>query len=131
MKKRIVFLFALTVACVRCPDAPKPLPVDAGSDVWRDLDANSDAFEVGDSSDDAFDAPEAMDGAKRSACVRACAVLTALKCPEAEAPPGGDPCSVVCQRTEDAKKISLKPLCVADAKTVEAVRACGTVRCKR
>ena len=126
MKKRIVFLFALTVACVRCPDSPKPLPVDAGTDVWRDLDANADAIEIVDATD-----AEAMDGAKRSACARACAVLTALKCPEAEAPPGGDPCSVVCQRTEDAKKISLKPLCVADAKTVEAVRACGTVRCKR
>jgi len=64
-------------------------------------------------------------------CMRACATLKKLGCPEAETPDGGDTCVALCQRAQDTKKFDMRPQCVSDAGSVEQLRACGTVRCKK
>lgn len=99
-------LFALT-ALPGCP--PTPLsPVDA-----------SDASDFDAGFDDAM-----------SPCARACKVLTALSCPEALTLDGGKSCTALCSDSESSG-FSLKPSCVALAKDVSGVRACGTVRCQK
>lgn len=62
-------------------------------------------------------------------CVKVCTNLARLHCPEAVTPDGGKPCVEVCQHSE-AIGLTLKPSCVAAAKTLDELRACGTVRCK-
>lgn len=73
--------------------------------------------------------PDASD-AGGSICAAACARLDALGCPEAH-PPVGDSCVNVCNHTETTKVFDLKPACIANAQTVDAVHACGTVVCAR
>jgi hypothetical protein len=116
--KKYVWLVMMS-ACVRCPDAPKTEVGDASVDA--SVDAGADASNG-----------ETVDGAKRlTACDHACANLEKFHCPESLTPTNGDTCTVVCQRAEATGKLSLKPACVADAGTVEAIRACGTVRCQK
>lgn len=62
-------------------------------------------------------------------CVRACAKLKELTCPEAEQPKGGKTCYAVCRDAEASGKYTMKPACVALATTIDSVRACKTVRC--
>lgn len=63
-------------------------------------------------------------------CAYACANLQRRRCPDGSARSGEDSCYVVCRRAEQTGKIDLKPGCVADAGTVEAIRACGTYECR-
>lgn len=77
--------------------------------------------------DGGVDAPE-PEGVER-ACGNACAQLAQLGCPEANPNPGGEGCYAVCAKAEATKKFTLKPACLTAAKTIAAVRACGTVRC--
>lgn len=74
------------------------------------------------------DAPAEPDGVER-ACGNACAQLAQLGCPEANPNPGGEGCYTVCAKAEASRKFTLKPGCLSAAKTIAAVRACGTVRC--
>lgn len=64
-------------------------------------------------------------------CARACANLKSLGCPESETPTGGDSCVDLCQKAQKSGKFDMKPQCVLDAGSVEQLRACGTVRCKK
>lgn len=64
-------------------------------------------------------------------CVKACVTLHTLGCPEAEKPAGGKTCYAICRDAEKSVGFSLKPACVAQAKSVTEVRACKTVRCQK
>jgi hypothetical protein len=59
-------------------------------------------------------------------CALACANLRTLGCPE------GDPatCGGVCSHAQQGA-FDMKPSCLAGAKTVDAVRQCGSVSCKK
>jgi hypothetical protein len=72
-----------------------------------------------------------------SACASACARMKRLHCPGWEGSPGkdgrfgtpdDDSCTVVCKNTEraavDAPGISLKPACIARAKTCDSALDC-------
>ena len=58
-------------------------------------------------------------------CGRACDVLRAFECPEAQTTPGGGTCERVCKANRELLSIS----CVGAAKTVDEVRGCH-VRCR-
>lgn len=75
------------------------------------------------------DAPPVEPEGLERACGNACAQLAQLGCPEANPNPGGESCYTICAKAETSRKFTLKPACLAAAKTVPAVRACGTVRC--
>ena len=62
-------------------------------------------------------------------CTAACVRLRALRCPEGQPEPGGKTCTRLCVDAERSRKFALKPGCVSVAMTVDAVRACGSVRC--
>jgi len=129
MRKFIYSLIAIAVllgGCPQCPHVPEPtLEGGVHSDVWKDSpeDAPESAIEV-------TDAP--IEGKPlNKTCVAACAILASLKCPEAETPDGGDTCLDICTKAEASGRFSLKPECVAKAKDLAGVKACGSVRCKR
>lgn len=67
--------------------------------------------------------------AAASPCGRACVRLRELGCPEGAPSATGVSCYRVCVHASQLK--SLRPSCVASASSVDAVRACGTVRCSR
>ncbi len=67
--------------------------------------------------------------AAASPCGRACVRLRDLGCPEGAPSASGVSCYRVCVHASQLK--SLRPSCVASASSVDAVRACGTVRCSR
>lgn len=69
------------------------------------------------------------EGAPRSACLRACANLSMLGCPESRKVSGGDSCTTTCEHLVSSGFSSLDPECIAGAKTVDAVRECN-VRCR-
>ncbi len=104
-------MMLVSVLLAACPSAPvNPVP---------DADASS-----------ADARPSDLDGASVDDCTRACARLSTLGCPEALTPDGGLGCYAICAKAEATGKFSLNPHCVADAASKDAVRSCGTVRCK-
>jgi hypothetical protein len=108
----------LVVAIHALGGCPAPAPV------VPTVDATDAASDSGD------DAAVVLDAAGTQ-CMRACATLKKLGCPEAETPDGGDTCVTLCQRAQDTRKFDMRPQCVSDAGSVEQLRACGTVRCKK
>ena len=104
--------------CPRTPETPDA-STDAGAPI---ADAEPGQHEP-------FDAPGST--YRVPACAAACANLKRQGCPEAERQPGEDTCYVVCRKAQETGKIDFKPQCIADAKSIEAVKACGTYRCKR
>ena len=103
-------MFQIVLGCMMAchsPETPHPLERDAS----RHHDQSIDAGGAG-------------------GCTEACDTLAYLNCPEAEQRDGGDTCRSVCM-TAELGKFGLKPACVAAAKSVTEVRACGTVRCRR
>lgn len=74
------------------------------------------------------DASVHVDGG--DACYAACVTLVNLGCPEGN-PSSGASCIDVCVHTEQTGVFELKPSCIASARTVDGVKACGTVRCDR
>jgi hypothetical protein len=56
----------------------------------------------------------------------ACANLAAVGCPEGSR----DNCAEVMQQAQEAHLTDLHPTCLAAAKTQDAARACGSVRCR-
>jgi hypothetical protein len=61
----------------------------------------------------------------QAGCTEACANLVVLGCSE-----GTDPtCATTCQEAQDSGKLDLRPACLAAAKSVGEVLACGTVVC--
>lgn len=75
-----------------------------------------------------FTVVETTDGF--SFCRDACKRLSELGCPEALTPDGGRSCYQLCTDIESNGKFALRPGCVSAARTVDQVRACGTVRCR-
>lgn len=111
MRSLLLLCAALTAACYD-PKDPKVPPVDPGYP-----DEVVTVY------------PEDSAEAAASPCGRACAQLRELGCPEGAASTTGVSCYRVCVHASQLK--SLRPSCVAGAKSVDAVRACGTVRCAR
>lgn len=115
MKKPIFHVACITLFLMGCPPVP-PQPPVPDADAALDVDADNGLDE---------------DGAPRNVpCTQACVKLAFLGCPEATKPDGGKTCYRLCADAEASGKFSLKPACVAAAKDVDGVRACGTVRCK-
>ena len=54
-----------------------------------------------------------------------------LRCPEADDADGGDSCEVACRHAQEGGLTDLRPRCLAAAKTVDELRACGSVKCRR
>ncbi len=71
--------------------------------------------------------PEGSPAALSSPCGRACKAFTRLGCPEAKPSASGVSCYQVCLR--GARLRSIPVACWAAAPTVDALRACGGVRC--
>jgi hypothetical protein len=63
-------------------------------------------------------------------CAEACANLERLGCPEGR-PASGANCVDVCDHAESTGVFSMRMACVASARSVGEVRACGTVRCSQ
>lgn len=64
-----------------------------------------------------------------SPCARACKNLSTLGCPESVKPPAGKTCVETCK---DISAISsFNPACVERAKTVDEVRKCPQLSCKK
>ena len=59
------------------------------------------------------------------ACDAACAVMAQHSCPEAQPSPGGVACALWCAEYHNAGYMRPWSVCVAAAKDVQAVRACG------
>ena len=80
---------------------------------------------------------DAASGYSSPDCAAACANLARVRdatrpngCPEAKTVPGEDSCYVVCRRAAATNgRIDFKPRCIAAAKTIATLRACGTYRC--
>lgn len=107
----------LVMCCARTAEAPGPLPVHEppGAIVpWAPDDAG---LEGGNA-----------ESGVRSACAKACATFAKLGCPEARATDHGVSCVAVCVRGDALRKAPAS--CWAGAVTVEALRACGGVRCE-
>ena len=101
-----------------CPHrSPLTPPNDADAGWGEDIDPSQD--------------PDALVDAGREIGVAACTRLAKLGCPEAERVAGRDSCVVVFRKAQAEQLTDLKPACVAASKTVDAVRACGTVRCSK
>jgi len=64
-----------------------------------------------------------------AACSAMCATLRKIPCPEGRAD-AGTACEDSCMKVQANHSGDLKPLCVADAGSAEAVRACGTMTCQ-
>ena len=62
-------------------------------------------------------------------CRLACESLAKLGCPESATPPGGRSCGSVCAAALE-QGIDLPTICIANASTVDQVRACGMIKCK-
>lgn len=101
------------VMCLSCTPAVAPQPL--GDDA---------------SADGGADAQDALFDASQSVCEKYCANLEAKGCKEAFASDGGAPCVPLCEKTRLEKKFDMKWACVSVAGSVDAIRACGTVRCK-
>jgi hypothetical protein len=107
----------LAFTCVGCPKPNPPVPPP---------DVTTTDADISDGADPE-DPP--LDAAAFPDCVRACAKLKSLGCPEAAKPDGGKTCYKVCADAESTGKFSLNPKCVASQADVSGVRSCATVRC--
>ena len=76
---------------------------------------------------DADQSPEAL--SLKSPCARACANLAKLGCPESFKLPAGKTCVETCK--DIAAMSSFNPACVERAKTVDEVRKCPQLSCKK
>lgn len=102
---------ALLLGCPPSPINPPP-------------DANDGASPVPPTTPDAGPVLFA-DSGPPTACTLACVNLNKLGCPE-----GLDPnCVNVCNHAQGQGVTNLKPDCLANATTVAAAKACGTVTC--
>lgn len=109
---KIFYALLATLIVMGCPiPEPKPPVVNP--------DASQDASE------------DAMDSSLRyPVCAKACEKLAILGCPEAMPMDAGKSCYLLCADATESKKFDLKPACIADSKSIDDVKACGTVRCK-
>lgn len=71
--------------------------------------------------------PEGSPAALESPCGKACQTFERLHCPEAKPSDNGVSCYRVCVKA--ARLRSIPAACWAAAPTVEALKACGGVRC--
>lgn len=110
----LVVAFTVGVGCLN-PPAPGPPPPPSPPNPT-------------DPSDD--EDPDALLDAGAPVCLTACVRLRRLGCPEGS-PRGGDGCVGTCLNSIAKQTVDLKPACIASAKTVTAIRACGTVDCVR
>lgn len=76
---------------------------------------------------EADQSPEAL--GVTSPCARACRNMSMLGCPESAKLPGGKTCVETCKDISTISSFS--PQCVESAKTVDAVRKCPQVSCKK
>lgn len=107
MRTMMRFLAAMLaiVSIAACYDATKPLPP------YQPIGPGPGPVELAD------------------ACVRACANLAALGCPEGSGSLGGEPCSVTCQRASELRPLPVA--CWAAATSTAEAKACGSLRCIR
>ena len=111
------------------PPQPAPRPDDETTVIVTLPDGGSIVLEG-----EPFDA---VGGYSSPDCAAACANLARVRdaahpngCPEAKAAAGEDSCYVVCRRAAATNgRIDFKPRCIAAAKTIATLRACGTYRC--
>lgn len=117
--KLFVLAFFLSMTGATCNNEQPPREVvvvcteggDAGAPEPFDVDTSA----------------EAMGGV--TPCARACRNLATLGCPEAWKLPGGRTCVENCKAMLPVSPYD--PECVAAAKTVDAVRKCPALTCKR
>lgn len=119
---RVALLGALLFACSPSPPPNPPVPYAPGEDGGYPITTEPDSADNED--------PEPGKG-KFPACSKACAKLKELGCPEGERKKGEKTCYALCRDAEDSGKYTLKPQCVADASSVDSVRACKTVKCAK
>ncbi len=62
-------------------------------------------------------------------CLAMCGALREHQCPEGSPPAGQDTCEALCSTLRAEGHHPMPAWCVAGASTVEAIRACGYVRC--
>ncbi len=74
------------------------------------------------------DAGVLYDAPRFSSCHNACEVVIKF-CPHEAAFENNAACEKVCEHTQETKTFDMKPACLAVARSVAEVRACGTVRC--
>ncbi len=126
--KSIALLALFAVVClVGCPT---PTPVNPGPDAADAVAPPQPIPSAPDASQSIVDAaPMPVAEAGGSACQLACANLRSFGCKEGDPTGKGDgECEKVCDHTSTGA-FSIKPDCLAAAKSAAAVRACGTVRC--
>ena len=118
MNVRHILLSTLLVAATSCCE---PLPPRTIVISCQDGDAGAaEPFEADQSS-------EAL--ALSSPCARACKNLSLLGCPESVKLPAGKTCVETCK--DIAAISSFNPACVERAKTIDDVRKCPQVTCKK
>ncbi len=76
---------------------------------------------------DASEEPEGSPAALSSPCGKACQTFERLHCPEGEPSASGVSCYRVCVKAARLRSIPAK--CWGSASSVDALRACGGVRC--
>lgn len=104
--------------CYRCdgPDCSNLPPINPVPPDWPA--SPDDAVEV---------VPESSVEAASSPCGRSCANFKRLGCPEAEPSSTGVSCYRVCVHGSALRRIP--SACWASAASVDALRACGRIRC--
>lgn len=114
-----------------CPPSPdSPADVYVNDVAFEDTCTNEEAGQVDAAWVSEDDLDNVKDGAIRyPVCKSACDNLKKLGCIESKQLDGGQDCYSICAHAESTRKFDLHPACVANAKTVDAVRACGPIRC--
>lgn len=102
---RFSFYMLVVVSIVACYDATKPLPP------YQPVGPGPGPVATADE------------------CVRACANLAAVGCPEGSGSLGGEPCSVTCQRASELRPLPVT--CWAASRSSAEAKACGSLRCVR
>lgn len=110
-----LFVAAMLVACDPLPPRTVAVVCIDGGDAGAAEPFESD--------------PSAEAVSLSSPCARACKNLSVLGCPESVKLPAGKTCVETCKSI--AAISSFDPLCVEKAKTVDAVRSCPQVACKK
>jgi hypothetical protein len=110
--------------CGCCPCDTKTQPV-----VLCQVDAGAS----GEFTEQPFEADKSMEAsARQSPCARACIAFANLGCPEATKKPAGFTCIENCHNLLAKPGFSsFNPECVAASTTLDAVRSCPAVRCKK
>ncbi len=137
--KKLMMLVLFMLPCLAftaCPPTPVvPTPdADATADVTTVVVTVDDAaltdvnvaVEDGHARKDA--SPPVVDAGPPTLCQLACANVAKYPCIE-NSFDGGSGCLAVCTQTDTSKVFDMKPKCLADAKTLAALKACGTVKC--